>query len=153
MNKLLSKLRGFTPIEEMLFDLNLAFKRENGKTVVLGDVYLSGRGLKQLPDFSSVEVRGSFYCNNNLLKSLEGAPRKVTGAFECQDNFLTTLEGCPKSFRSMTTDFGVYRKWADIPQNLQLTDETRARAFNEGATVLEEKIRIKKPLAFRLKPR
>jgi hypothetical protein len=151
MNKWLAKMRGLTPVEQMLFDMNLAFKRENGKTVVLGDVYLSGRNLTALPDMSSVEVRGNFYCNGNKLKSLEGAPHTVKGTFECQDNNLSLLEGAPKKFRSLKTDFGTFAKWDDIPRAVQMTDEMRERAYDEGATVLEDKIKIKKPI--RLKPK
>ena len=153
MNKWLAKVRGLTPVEQMLFDMNLAFKREGGKTVVLGDVYLSGRGLTRLPDFSSLEVRGNFYCNDNLLTSLRGAPHTVKGTFECQGNKLDLLEDSPKKFRSLKSDFGTYAKWDDIPRELQLTEESRERAFDQGATVLEQKIKIKKPLKLQLKPK
>jgi hypothetical protein len=153
MNKWLAKVRGLNEVEQTLFDLKLAFKREGDKTVVLGDVYLSGRGLTELPDLSRVEVRGNFYCNGNSLKSLEGAPHTVKGAFECHDNKLPHLEGSPRKFRSLKSDFGTYAKWDDIPRDLQLTEETRERAYNERATVLEQKIKVKKPLKFQLKPK
>ena len=42
------------------------------------------------------KVGGSFWCNNNQLTTLEGAPQKVGGGFNCQDNQLTTLKGAPK---------------------------------------------------------
>ena len=42
------------------------------------------------------EVGGHFYCYNNQLTSLEGAPKEVGGDFDCSHNQLTTLEGCPK---------------------------------------------------------
>jgi hypothetical protein len=153
MNKWLAKIRGLTPLEQMLFDMDLAFKRENGKTVVLGDVYLSGRELTALPDLSSVEVRGNFYCNGNKLTSLEGAPHTVKGTFECHDNNLSVLDGAPKKFRSLKTDFGTFAKWDDVPREVQMTDEMRDRAFDHGATVLKGAIRVKKPLKLQTKPR
>ena len=52
-----------------------------------------------LSDFKGVRfgvVRGSFWCENNLLTSLVGAPQKVEGDFYCRNNQLTTLEGAPR---------------------------------------------------------
>ena len=37
-----------------------------------------------------------FFCNDNELTSLEGAPKKVGGVFNCQGNNLITLKGAPK---------------------------------------------------------
>jgi len=41
-------------------------------------------------------VGGSFYCSNNRLTSLAGAPQTVGGGFSCGFNQLTTLEGAPQ---------------------------------------------------------
>ena len=41
-------------------------------------------------------VGGNFYCEDNKLTSLEGAPEKVGGDFYCAENHLTSLEGAPK---------------------------------------------------------
>jgi hypothetical protein len=38
----------------------------------------------------------SFYCHNNQLTSLEGAPQTVGGVFYCNNNQLTSLEGAPQ---------------------------------------------------------
>jgi hypothetical protein len=38
----------------------------------------------------------SFYCNDNQLTSLEGAPQTVGKDFYCSDNDLTDLEGAPQ---------------------------------------------------------
>lgn len=38
-------------------------------------------------------VTGSFYCRQEDLVSLKGAPRRVGGSFNCQNNQLTSLEG------------------------------------------------------------
>jgi hypothetical protein len=42
-------------------------------------------------------VGGNFYCYNNKLTSLEGAPESVGGYFNCDNNNLTSLEGAPES--------------------------------------------------------
>jgi hypothetical protein len=52
------------------------------------------RSLKRL-DFPE-KVIGSFYCNDNQLTSLEGAPIKVGGIFSCSFNLLTSFDGAPK---------------------------------------------------------
>ena len=41
-------------------------------------------------------VGGDFYCGDNKLTSLKGAPEKVGGSFDCEVNKLTSLEGAPK---------------------------------------------------------
>ena len=67
-----------------------------GKTVkVTGNVLLRGFGLTKIP-INFTEVGGSFYCSENQLTSLEGAPRKVGRDFYCCDNQLTSLVGSPK---------------------------------------------------------
>jgi hypothetical protein len=44
------------------------------------------------------EVVGrDFWCNNNRLTTLKGAPEVVGRGFYCHDNSLTTLEGAPQS--------------------------------------------------------
>ena len=42
------------------------------------------------------EVGGYFSCGHNRLTSLVGAPEKVGGSFECDNNRLTSLEGAPQ---------------------------------------------------------
>ena len=68
----------------------------NGDTVdVNGDVHLSYENLKKLP-LKFGTVTGNFYCHNNELMSLDGAPKKVGENFHCSYNNLTSLEGAPK---------------------------------------------------------
>ena len=72
------------------------YKEYIGKTVkVTGNVLLRGFGLTKIP-INFTEVGGSFYCSENQLTSLEGAPRKVGRDFYCWDNRLTSLVGSPK---------------------------------------------------------
>jgi len=42
-------------------------------------------------------VDGNFYCTNNHLTTLEGAPNSVSGDFACYNNQLTSLEHAPNS--------------------------------------------------------
>jgi len=55
---------------------------------------------QNLTDFKGVafgHIKKSFYCNNNLLTSLEGAPQTVNGNFYCYDNQITSLVGAPQT--------------------------------------------------------
>ena len=73
-----------------------------GEVDVDGNVLLNGWGLKEFPSYIQFgSVKGNFFCNNNNLTTLKGAPKKVGGGFECKYNKLTTLEGAPR-------DVGVY---------------------------------------------
>jgi hypothetical protein len=62
---------------------------------VNGDVHLEHKGLSELPLKFGI-VSANFYCDNNQLTSLEGAPKKVYGSFYCNHNKLTSLEGAPE---------------------------------------------------------
>src|SRR5690554_5392471 len=67
-----------------------------GKTIkVTGDVNLRNLGLTKIP-INFTEVDGNFYCHENKLSSLEGAPEKVGRDFNCSVNYLTDLEGAPE---------------------------------------------------------
>jgi hypothetical protein len=65
-----------------------------------GGFYCPGQGLT---DFKGVAFghisgsSGSFYCDNNLLTSLVGAPQSVDGMFYCENNRLTSLVGAPQT--------------------------------------------------------
>ena len=55
---------------------------------------------QKLTDFLGIgfgEVKGYFYCENNQLVSLEGAPASVGGSFYCYNNQLHSLEGAPRT--------------------------------------------------------
>ncbi len=68
----------------------------DGTIDVEGDVDLTAMKLKKLP-FKFGKVTGDFYCRNNKLTSLEGAPTSVGGSFYCYYNKLTSLKGGPTS--------------------------------------------------------
>ena len=59
--------------------------------------------------FGAVEV--DFWCRDNLLTSLEGAPREVGGSFSCMDNRLTSLVGAPEK-----VGLGFYCKNNPVPE-------------------------------------
>ena len=67
----------------------------DGRVHVSGDVDLSALGLERLPVVFGL-VSGFFYCSDNPLITLAGAPTRVGGDFYCTDTLLTTLEGAPE---------------------------------------------------------
>jgi len=69
-------------------------KLVRGKWEVEGDLNLSSLNLTKLPPMG--EVGGYFYCDNNQLTSLKGAPKEVGGDFYCYSNQLTSLAGAPE---------------------------------------------------------
>ena len=100
-----------------------------------------------LSDFKGVrfgKIGGKFYCDNNQLTTLEGAPREVGGYFSCDNNQLTTLEGAPQkvggsfyckdnpvSEKTLKSIFGLMKKgksyleatesiWPEIPVEDQI---------------------------------
>jgi hypothetical protein len=55
---------------------------------------------QDLTDFKGVafgQVKGYFYCHDNELTSLVGAPQTVGVSFYCHNNQLTSLEGAPQT--------------------------------------------------------
>jgi hypothetical protein len=84
--------------ESFLGELGIRYvKREDGTIVVPGELDISSRCFTALPDLTAVVVAGDFWCSNNLLTSLKGAPRFVGGDFHCSYNLLTSLAGAPPS--------------------------------------------------------
>ena len=67
---------------------------EEGLVNVDGFADLNYRNLTRLP-LRFGTVTGNFYCDENQLTTLEGAPEKVGGHFYCSINQLTTLDGAP----------------------------------------------------------
>ena len=56
--------------------------------------------LKKLPDFlPGVEIRGTFDCSYNDLKTLENCPSSVTQNFICKHNKLSDLIGSPEEVK------------------------------------------------------
>lgn len=182
--------------EQALKNLRVEYhKQPDGTIVVPGDINLSSKRLTQLPDLSTVIVKGSFYCYNNQLTNLKGAPRSVGGNFSCHNNQLTsldhapqsvrgdfycyddgltslegapqtvggdfycynnqltTLDHAPQAFKALKSDFGEFKSWNDIPEQLSISPETKARQESErkqALAVLRKRAQAAGPL--RLKP-
>jgi len=62
-----------------------------------GNINLSDKGITELPKDLPKKITGSFYCYDNNLTSLEGAPTSVGVNFYCDKNNLTSLKGSPRS--------------------------------------------------------
>jgi len=69
---------------------------QTGLVDVKGDFDCSRQGLSDFKGVKFGEVEGGFYCENNALTSLDGAPQEVGGRFYCHVNRLTSLEGAPQ---------------------------------------------------------
>ena len=67
----------------------------DGTIDVDGNVDLDDKSLTKLP-LNFNKVSGHFYCEDNNLTSLEGAPQNVVN-FSCSGNKITSLEGAPQS--------------------------------------------------------
>jgi len=69
---------------------------KTGLVDVDGGFNCSYQRLKGFKEVKFGKVTGSFWCNNNQLTSLVGAPQEVGDHFLCEDNQLTSLEGAPQ---------------------------------------------------------
>ena len=73
----LYNIENFTILEDLSVDVH-------------GNVNLYNKKLTHIPiQFGT--VNGYFYCSDNSLTSLQGAPREVGGNFYCDNNSLTTF--------------------------------------------------------------
>jgi hypothetical protein len=63
----------------------------------VGDCFYCHENQLRTLEGAPESVGGEFYCYNNQLRTLEGAPKSVGGSFYCHENRLRTLEGAPKS--------------------------------------------------------
>ena len=64
--------------------------------IIKNNFYCNANVLKSLQGGPKT-VHGDFYCNNNQLTSLQGSPEYIGGDFNCKNNQLTSLEGSPKT--------------------------------------------------------
>jgi hypothetical protein len=97
--------RTLCPTEKNLLALGCSYTRQDdGYFLVKGNIDLSYKNLTRLPDLSRAILTESFFCHNNALTSLEGAPRAVGLRFSASSNRLTDLKGAP---RFVGEDFSV----------------------------------------------
>ena len=76
-----------------------------GLVDVNGDFDCRGQGLSDFKGVRFGKVGRHFYCHDNQLTTLEGAPLNVRGGFSCYSNRLTSLEGAPEK---VGWDFSCY---------------------------------------------
>lgn len=139
--------------EQALKDRDIEYlKQSDGTLMVQGNIDLSGRNLAALPDLSSVMLTGSFYCDHNKLTSLKGAPLYVRGDFRCDGNRLVSLEGAPYAFRKLTSDFGEFRSWKAVPEQLRPAPEPDIQMDLQNEAAEETGIKIHKPLRLKMRP-
>jgi hypothetical protein len=99
--KLFESFEGFPSTKEEIDRICRKYRiknytiNDNMSIDVDGRVNLSSKGLAKLP-LKFNKVSGYFYCQNNQLTILEGAPNTVDGGFICGHNKITNLEGAPK---------------------------------------------------------
>ena len=70
---------------------------QTGLVDINGGFNCSGQNLQDFKGVRFGKVSGDFYCYENQLTSLVGAPQSVGGNFDCRSNQLTTLVGAPQS--------------------------------------------------------
>ena len=61
------------------------------------DYWLNGLDIIKLPDMAKSRIKGSFFCHDNKLLTLTGAPYEVDGIFMCSYNCLKSLFGAPRT--------------------------------------------------------
>ena len=75
---------------------NWKMNPETGLVDVDGNFNCEGQGLSDFKGVRFGKVEGVFYCHDNQLTTLEGAPQEVGWNFYCYNNRLTTLDGAPQ---------------------------------------------------------
>ena len=100
----MSKIKSF---KEFLNEFEIDGEYQQGKPIWNGKDYLDGDGdinltymnLTELPCIFPEVWEKSFYCNDNQLTSIEGAPKIIGGSFICSYNKLTSLKGSPEKIK------------------------------------------------------
>ena len=65
------------------------------------------------------KIGGNFYCGNNKLTSLKGAPNEVGGSFYCNHNQLTTLKDAPQKVgRGFYCSYNILTSLKGAPQEV-----------------------------------
>ncbi len=73
------------------------------------------------------KVRSTYSCSSNKLTSITGAPQRVYN-FLCNYNNLTSLIGVPENFKCLTSDFGSFYSFSQIPSSNLVIKKTNPRA-------------------------
>lgn len=100
-NQLFESQQNLTPKQKEFLDRytkgTWSLNPKTGLVDVEGDFDCHGRNLKSLSGVRFGHISGGFWCSNNQLTSLDGAPQSVGLSFSCTNNQLTSLEGAPQS--------------------------------------------------------
>ena len=79
---------------------------------VNGNVDLTFKNIEEFPSYIQFyEVKGTFDCSENKIKSLRGCPMYITGNFYCYNNMLNTLNHCPDTVEGKFFCHGNLRKF------------------------------------------
>ena len=92
---------------------------QTGLVDVEGDFDCSEQGLSDFKGVRFGVVKGNFWCEDNLLTSLVGAPQKVRGDFDCRINQLTSLEGAPREVGSFSCDNNLLTSLEGAPRKVR----------------------------------
>lgn len=131
-----------------------------GAPVAVGRGFWCDKNQLTSLEHAPATVGFGFFCSDNQLTSLKHAPSSFDGHFICSNNQLTSLEHAPLKFSKLVSDLGAYTSCEQIPEQLRLSPEARARletqkvlleqerekAFSEGSTVLQASIKVSSPL-------
>lgn len=138
--------QSLTEAEQFLRSRHIAYEEQADGTLAVDHLDLGNMKLEKLPDLSKVFVReyfwchnnrltslagapffvgGDFRCDNNILTSLAGAPQMLAGEFGCRGNRLSSLEHAPQTFKNLMSDFGDFSVWDLVPENLRMSPETK----------------------------
>jgi hypothetical protein len=124
---------------------NLLSSLKGAPKAVGGDFWCQYNFLDSLEGAPKI-VGHNFWCHNNHLASLEHAPSAIGGYFYCGGNDLASLEHAPKSFIKLTSDFGDFTSWNEVPESLRFSPETKARMEREKAQQHLRELAAKHPL-------
>jgi hypothetical protein len=125
---------------------------KNAPQSVAGNVWCNNNQLTSL-EHAPRFVGGSFGCGNNLLTSLKYAPQAIGCTFYCQGNQLTSLEHAPQIFMKLKSDFGEFRNWNDVPQELRRPPEKKQgpQPCAVETIVLQRPIKIRPSLKLKVR--
>ena len=97
--KLFERRGGLTDEQRKFLDKNTSGRwsvNNEGLVNIKGDFWCEEQGLEDFLGIRFGKVSGRFWCHNNQLRTLDGAPREVGRNFRCHGNQLRTLEGSPR---------------------------------------------------------
>jgi hypothetical protein len=83
--------------------------------LIIGSSYTRRKTQYKLPDLSDITIQGNLEIYDNIIKTLEGLPKKVTGEFKIVSNSLESLEGIPEADKGMGIFLGEFKTLKGLP--------------------------------------